>query len=161
MECPSVYMAGVGGRAGRGSKGWSTAGGKQRETHQSFRRQAGTGSAHPRYYHNLHRSMWCPVSIDKMRDTFVYSCGMATICAVLGSTSEDNATKKSGSASDGRRVAPRASPSIPSHRPLWHHAASLAARQPAAPSSDAHAILAAVAAQPASRPGPRAAQREH
>ena len=96
-----------------------------------------------------------------MRDTFVYCCGVVPICAVLGSTIEDSATTNSGSASDGRRVAPRASPSITSRRPLWHHAASLAARQPAAPSSDAQAILAAVAAQPASRSGPRAAQRDH
>jgi len=67
--------------------------------------------------------------IDKMRDAFVYCCGMVPICAVLGSTSEDSATTNSGSASDGRRVAPRASPST---LPSAAVAPSGLARRPAA-----------------------------
>ena len=64
-----------------------------------------------------------------MRDAFVYCCGMVPICAVLGSTSEDSATTNSGSASDGRRVAPRASPST---LPSAAVAPSGLARRPAA-----------------------------
>jgi hypothetical protein len=57
-------LHGRGGRESRARQQGMEHSGRQaaRDAHQSFRRQAGTGSAHPRYYHNLHRSMWCPGS---------------------------------------------------------------------------------------------------
>ncbi len=160
MQCTSVYRV---VRDGKGEAASDGAGRQQRETHHSFPRQAGTGSAHPRCCRNLHRSMWCPGSTR---------CAMRLCTAVEWYPSARCLAAPARTAPQRTAVAPATGavsrPALPrqrSRRPLWHQAASLAARQPAAPSSDAHAMgltaSGAVAAQPASGSGPRAAQRDH